>query len=157
LANPLQVILHLLSCPFPASGSRATRNCWFARRNQHRLSVKSGTGCPDARRRLGMLVLKRTPALCKLKAGDYKPALEITLVLTPQAAANLLGARTGYVPPTAETRQLFFTCCGFPVPTLPSVRAQGRDSPCAERSPSAAGQFCDQDSSHLPFSRSAVS
>lgn len=40
-------------------------------------------------------MLNRMPALCKLKAGNYKPALEITVVLTPQAVANLLRALTG--------------------------------------------------------------
>lgn len=39
-------------------------------------------------------MLKRMPALGKLKAGDYRPALEITMVLTPQAAANLPRALT---------------------------------------------------------------
>lgn len=47
-------------------------------------SAQAETGGTDVKRKLGILVLKRMPALSKLKAGDYKPALEITMVLTPR-------------------------------------------------------------------------
>lgn len=157
LASSLQINLNLQICSFTPPGSRGIRNCQFAWRNQHRSNVKSGTGSRDAKRKLGILVLKRMPALCNPNTADCKPALEITLVLTPQAVANLLRALTSSVLPTVETQQLQFTYYRFPVPTLLPMCARRRASPCAECSPSLVGQFCNQDSSCSPFSRFAVS
>lgn len=86
LANLLQRILNLLISSFPPSGFRAIPNCSFAWRNPHRLNLESGTGCTDVKRKLGIWKLKRMAALCKLKAGNYKTALEVIMVLSPEAS-----------------------------------------------------------------------